>query len=76
MNWEVDAEGEREKERERKGGYTEDGRRMWGEEEKRRVVHCQTNQRAFSQNSVMVDKNREGWSVRSGGADVPRSGQL
>lgn len=43
-----------------------------GRREKRRVEHCQS--RTFSQNSVMADKNREGWSVRSGGADVPRSG--
>lgn len=73
MNWEVDAEGVKERERRRrrrgKGGCTADD---VGRREKRRVEHCQS--RTFSQNSVMAEKNREGWSVRSGGADVPRSG--
>ena len=73
MDWVVDKEKERERDEERESvcAYEREKRRCTAG---RRSVASSTVKRwksiqAFSQNSViLVDQNRKGWSVRSGGA--------
>lgn len=79
----VEAEGEREQERAKKkrekrrmyGGCTADVGRRRGSVASSTVNGSQSRHSVRIQ-SWWITKNREGWSVRSGGADVPRSGQL